>query len=123
MNRESYNNIGIIKEFNNGNINLKFYPDSIETMNGAGGYDQIEALSWLLDSLDCYLVGEGFCLSNFDMGVLIYNAYIDKCYILSFADVDEKMMQGQTLKLYAFEPSEDDREEIANYCGFDVLHV
>lgn len=100
-----------IKEFKNGNINIKFNKDTLEDLK-AGHVSIIEVLSYTLDSLDCYLIGEEFCLSNYDTGVLVYNAYSDKCYILSFGDVYNKLSEGQTIKLFSFDPTEDERQKI-----------
>jgi len=103
-----------IKEFKNGNINIKFNADILEDIK-SGHTSIIEVLAYTLDSLDCYIIGEEFCLSNYDMGVLVYNLYSDKIYILSFGDVYNKLSDGQTIKLYAADPTEDEREEIEKY--------
>lgn len=108
MKRENNTNDGIIKEFENGNINIKLSVDAIADIN-AGKYSDIEVISWLLNDLDCYFIGEEFCLSNFDMGVSIYNYYSDLVYILAFSDIINKLMQNKTLKLYAATPTADDR--------------
>ena len=108
MKRENYTSEGIIKEFENGNINIKLSADTIANIN-AGKYSDIEVLSWLLDDLDCYYIGEEFCLSNFDMGISIYNCYSDLVYILAFSDIINKLMKNKTLKLYAATPTADDR--------------
>jgi hypothetical protein len=109
--RDNYTNEGYIKEFNNHNINIRFMPDAIANIRG-GRWSDIEVLSWLLDTIDCYLIGEEFCLSNYDMGAQIYNAYSDKVYIISFGDINARLMEGYTLKLYASNPTEDDLEKI-----------
>lgn len=114
MKRENNINEGFIIEFQNGNFNIKFSDDAIKNIS-AGRFSDIECLSWLFDSLDTYFVGDHFCLSNYDMGALLYNYYSDKCYILVFSDIENVLMQGKTLKLYSFEPSEDDRQEIEIY--------
>ncbi len=103
-----------IKEFNNGNINIKLDNGLIEDIK-VGHVSVIEILSSVLDSLDCYLIGEEFCISNFDMGVLVYNVYSDKVYILSFGDIEDKLLKGQTMKLYARIPDDEDRNEINRY--------
>ena len=111
MKRENNTNEGIIREFNNGNINIKLSVDTIADIN-AGKYSDIEVLSWLLNDLDCYFISDQFCLSNFDMGVSIYNCYSDLVYILAFSDIINKLMQNKTLKLYAATPTADDRSLI-----------
>ena len=108
MRRENYN----IKEFKNGNLVIKFAPDEMEKLN-AGRVSEIELLSWALDSLDCYIIGEEFCLSNYDMGCQVYNLQLDRLYIVSFTDIETKLKQGKSLKLYAYKPDSYDRELLA----------
>lgn len=97
--------------FKNGNINIKFFPENIEDCK-AGKFSDIELLSFALESIDCYFVGEQFCLGNFAMGCMIYNCYNDCFYILNFNDLD-KLLEGKTLKLYAdFNIDQDTRELI-----------
>lgn len=116
MRRENYTNHGHIKEFKNGNINVTFSRDAINKIFENGGHlSDIEILSWLLDSIDCDFIGDEFCLSNFDMGTMIYNCYSDLIYIISFSDIDNILKQGKTLKLYAKTPDDDDREEIERW--------
>ena len=111
MKRDNYINEGTITEYKNGNINIKLSSDAIKDIN-IGRYSDIECLSWLLDSIDCTFIGDEFCLSNFDMGAMIYNYYSDLCYIISFSDIESVLKAGKTLKLYGYKPSEDDREQI-----------
>ncbi len=113
MKRYNYTNEGTITEFKNGNINITLSDDVIKKAKQENN-ETIEPLIWLLDSLDISIIGEEFCLSNYDMGCMLYNCYADKCYILAFSDIDKKLMEGKTLKLYSFEPSEDDRQQIEN---------
>lgn len=110
MKRYNYINEGTIKEFKNGNVNITFSDDVIRKAKQENS-ETLEPLIWLLDSLDISIIGEEFCLSNFDMGCKLYNANANKCYILAFSDID-KLTEGKTLKLYPFEPSEDDRQQI-----------
>ena len=98
-----------VKRFKNGNLNVKFFQENIEDYK-AGKFSDIELLSFALEDVDCYIIGEQFCLSNYAMGCLIYNAYMDCIYILNFNDLDI-LLQGKTLKLYAdFRIDEDTRE-------------
>lgn len=101
------------REFKNGNINIKFFDENIKDLK-SGKFSDIELLSFALDNVDTYFIGEEFCLSNYEMGVELYNCRIDKIYILAFSDL-EKLASGKTLKLYARKPTEDDREIINNY--------
>lgn len=101
--RSNYTDMGYIKEFNNHNINLRI-------TNEQTNISDIEKLSFLLDSLDCYIVGDEFCISNYDMGIMIYNAHSNKCYIMAFSEIEKA--QEKTIKLYAFDPSREDKEVI-----------
>lgn len=100
-----------IKEFNNGNINFRFTPEQIAELK-TGKISAVEVISWILDEIDCYFIGESYCLSNFTTGVTIYNAYSDLCYIIDFSDIETVLMSGRYLKLYARKPDENDREII-----------
>ena len=90
-----------IKEFKNGNLHIKYSTD----------HNEWEMLSGILERLDCYVVGEEFCLGNYDMGCMIYNAYSDLVYIFRFGDF-EKLEEGKTIILYARKPDSEEREEI-----------
>ena len=99
------------KRFKNGNINIRFFKENIKDCK-AGKFSDIELLSSALENVDCYIIGEQFSLSNYAMGCLIYNAYMDCIYILNFNDLDI-LLQDKTLKLYAdFRIDEDTREII-----------
>lgn len=107
MKREHEN----IKEFNNGNLSIRFpveYPDKLKS----GVVSAIEVISWVLDELDCYFVGEQFCLSNYAMGAMIYNCYSDLVYIINLNDIEKVLSRGRWLRLYARKPDENDREII-----------
>ena len=108
MKRKHNCNEGIITEYKNGNITIKFYPENVSN-------DQILELSELLFWNDCYIIGDQFCLSNYDAGCLIYNTYSDLCYILSFSQLENAYKTGKTMRLYARVPDEYDRETIENY--------
>lgn len=107
MKREHEN----IKEFQNGNINFSFTPEQIIELK-TGKISAVEVISWILDEIDCYFIGEQYCLSNYTTGATIYNAYSDLCYIIDFSDVETVLMSGRYLKLYARKPDENDREII-----------
>lgn len=102
-----------IKEFNNGNLSVRFPVFNREKLK-SGVVSAIEVLSWTLDGLDCYFVGEEFCLSNYAMGAMIYNCYSDLVYIINFNDIEETLTAGRWLRLYARKPTKDDRETIEN---------
>lgn len=99
------------QRFNNGNLNIRFSPDEIQDTKD-GKYSMIELLSWKLDKFDTTFIGEKYCLSNYTMGCTLYSCYADKVFILDFSDIDNILMEGRTLKLYATKPTQDDREII-----------
>lgn len=106
MKRECEN----IKEFENGNLSIRFPAEYREKIGGT--VSAIEVLSWTLDELDCYFVGEEFCLGNDAMGALIYNSYSDLVYIINFNDIEKVLAVGHWLRLYARTPDEDDKKII-----------
>ena len=107
MLRENYNNYGIIKEYKNGNITIKYYKDGIRESKR----DSILTLSSLLDMIDCYFIGETYCLSNYETGHTVYNAYSDLVYVFAWSEL-EALEAGKAVKLFARKPDETDRELI-----------
>lgn len=102
--------IGTIKEFKNGNMNIHFdiqdvYKNESDVVN----------LLWLIDSHDTYNIGDEYCLSNYDMGMTLYNCRIDRVYIVSFTELAESFRTGKTLKLFAHIPDDYDRELIDQF--------
>ena len=97
--------------FRNGNMNIRFTSDEIKQIE-SGRVSDIEVLSWVLEELDCEFLGDEFCLSNYEMGCLIYSYYFDKVYLLRFTDIEEVLLKGKSLKLYGKDPDEDEREMI-----------
>ena len=106
-----------VKEFKNGNINIHFTAEEIEEISRDDRRSGLSVLINVLDWADCYFIGDSFCLSNFTMGQLIYNAYSNVCYILDLSDIDSVLMRGKTLKLYARRPDSEDREMIEAETG------
>lgn len=102
-----------IKEFNNGNLSIRFPVEYREKLK-SGVVSAIEVISWVLDELDCYFIGEEFCLGNYAMGAMIYNFYSDLVYIINFNDIEETLASGRWLRLYARKPTTYDRETIEN---------
>ena len=103
-------NIGYVKEFNNGNMNIHFdiqdvYQDESDVVN----------LLWLIDSKDTYVISDEYCLSNYDMGMTLYNVRTDKTFIVSFTELAESFKTGKVLKLIANTPDEYDRELIDQF--------
>ena len=94
-------------QFKNGNINVKIEKEDLEDFNK----DQVFFLSDLLWYMNCEFIGETFCLNNFETGHLVYNSYMDCCYIFAWSDLD-KLAEGKSVKLYAREVTDEDRELI-----------
>ena len=65
----------------------------------------------IFNNIDCYFIGDTYCLSNYDTGHTVYNAYSDLVYIFAWSDL-EKLKAGYTVKLYARKPEKEDREII-----------
>lgn len=95
------------KEHKNGNLLIKYDKDAIEQSKK----DSLLTLASILEEIDCYFIGETYCISNYAMGHTIYNCHSDLCYIFAWNDI-ETLEQGKTLKLYARKPGEWDRELI-----------
>lgn len=100
-----------IKEFKNGNLSIRFPAEYREKLK-KNIVSAIEVLSWTLDELDCYFVGEEFCLGNDAMGAMIYNYYSDLVYIINFNDIENVLAAGHWLRLVARTPDEEDRKII-----------
>lgn len=93
------------KEYKNGNIIIKYDRDMIAKSKR----DSLLTLSSVLDEIDCSFIGETYCLSNYETGHTVYNAYSDLVYIFAWSEL-EKLKQGKTVKLYARKPNKTDRE-------------
>ena len=107
MLRENYNNDGIIKEYKNGNITIKYYKEGIQKSKR----DSILTLSSLLDMIDCYFIGETYCLGNYETGHTVYNVYSDLVYVFAWSEL-EALEAGKAVRLFARKPDETDRELI-----------
>ena len=91
----------------NGNLNIRIDKEDLEDFNN----DQVFFLSDQLWNMNCEFIGETFCLNNWETGHLVYNNYMDCCYIFPWREL-EKLAQGKTVKLYAHKPTEVERELI-----------
>ena len=107
MKRTHIDKIGTVKQFNNGNMNIKFDIDGVYKNES----DFVNLL-WLLEWLDIDFIGDSYCLSNYDMGITLYDCYSDKCFIVSFSELSDCFNSGKTMKLYAHTPDEFEKEEI-----------
>ena len=94
-------------QFKNGNLNVKIEKEDLEDFKK----DQVFFLSDLLWWMNCDFIGETFCLNNFETGHLIYNSYMNCCYIFAWSDLD-KLAEGKSVKLFAREVTDEDRELI-----------
>lgn len=100
------------KEFKNGNISIKY---DTKTINDANK-DELLTISEVLNAIDCYFIGETFCLSNYATGHTVYNAYSDLCYTFNWAWLED-LKAGKTVRLYARKPDEYDKKYIQEMMG------
>ena len=115
MDRMNYTCEGEIREYKNGNLHLKLSPDALKDIE-RGRYSDIECLSWLLDSLDCYFIGDMMSAGNYDMCAMVYNCHSDYIYFILFGyDIENRLKKGYTVTLKARRPDPDDREIIERY--------
>ena len=94
-------------QFKNGNLSVRVEKEDLEDYLK----DQVFFLSDLLWHMNYDFIGDTFCLSNLETGHLIYNSYMDCCYIFPWREL-ETLADGKTVKLYAHKPTEDERELI-----------
>lgn len=104
------------KLYKNNNLNVQFSQDEINQIKD-GRYTPLEVLESIIEWSDCYLVGDIFCLSNYDTGVDIYNMNRDVLYTLRISDIDRVLLKGRTLKLCAREVDEYERQTLTD-CRF-----
>ena len=95
------------KEYKNGNIIIRYDRDMIAKSKR----DSLLTLSSVLDEIDCSFIGETYCLSNYETGHTVYNAYSDLVYIFAWSEL-EALEAGKAVKLFARKPDEADRELI-----------
>lgn len=93
-----------VKRFKNGNFNVKLEKDE-ELHDGV-----LVHLIWALGDKDCSLFGDEYCLSNYEMALDMYCWYNDKLVTIPYSLLDD-LEKGKTIKLYARELDEYDREE------------
>lgn len=97
------------KRFKNGNINVKLDADTIARWR-KGLLHAMETLLNELENVDTYMIGEEFNLGNSAVGITVYSYYADKCYTVNLDSDLDTILDGKTLKLYARDPDENDRE-------------
>ena len=93
------------KEYKNGNITVKYDRDTIQESKKDPVLTIVDVLSWI----DCYFIGETYCLSNYETGHTLHNAYSDLVYIFPWRYLED-LEAGKTIRLYARRPDETDRE-------------
>lgn len=115
MKRHNYLNEGTIAEYKNGNLHIKLSSDAVKDIQ-AGRLNDIECISWILDSLDCYFIGDDMSAGNFDMCAMIYNLHSDYIYTILFGyDIENKLKKGYSITLHARRPDKDDRQYIQDH--------
>lgn len=95
-------------EYKNGNITIKYDFDKIKDSE----IDPVLTIIDVLSRIDCYFIGDTYCLSNYETGHTIYNMYSDLVYIFPWRYLDN-LKAGKTVRLYAMQPDETDRELLA----------
>ena len=96
-----------IVELTNNDLVIKYDNDTIQEAEK----DEMLTFSEVIWCLDTNIIGDAFCLSNYEMGIMLYNGYSDKCYIVSYTDL-EKIKAGEKVTLSAYDPDDYDREAI-----------
>ena len=96
-----------IVELANNDLVVQYDADTIQDAEKYEMLTFMDVLSWM----DTNVIGEEFCLSNYEMGIMLYNGWSDKCYVVSFTDL-ERIKAGGKVTLHAYDPDEDDRGAI-----------
>lgn len=104
----------MIKEFENGNINIKLLKTDIEEIIEKWRGDFIGYISELLSWSDTYFYGDIVCLGNDCAAFQLYNVRLDKSYLLTDRDI-ENLKAGKAVKLHGVKPDKYQREEIENF--------
>ena len=99
-----------IDKFENG-FSIRYDDDDIKLVK-EGKISDMEQLSDILWQNDIYIIGDEFCLSNWNMGCLLYDSNRDLCFIWNF-DWNADLLDGKVVKLEnGYTPDEDDRKAI-----------
>lgn len=95
----------IVKKFKNGNYNVKMEKADFDQES------TLINLLWALGDHDCTLFGDEYCLGNaVGVAVDLYDYYTDKLVMIPYFILDD-VEKGKTVKLYARNLDEFDREE------------
>ena len=78
-------------------------------------------LLWALGDSDCSILGEEYCLNNYDMAVDVYDYYTGKIICLPYSQVD-KLAEGP-VTFYARDPeySVGDWVEIGDCIPYEII--
>ena len=108
MRREN-NGVGFTAVEEDGVITIQYDAEGITLAEK----DELIMFFSAVDMLDCNLLGEQYCISNFDMAFDMYNGYTDLIYRVPFSELDA-LRNGEKIELYGHTPDDDEREAIAN---------
>lgn len=106
MARENISKYGVVREFKNGNINIKC--DPVEFSN-----DPLLAVSELLFWVDTEIVCE--IQDVWNPSLLLYNCRLDRCYEL-FESFQDDLKAGKTVRIFARVPNEYDKAFLKENC-------
>lgn len=106
-----------IKEFKNGNINLKLECDLTDIDRTNENDLLADLLNGCMDSKDVYMIGDIGCYGNDECYANLYNVRLDKVYIYLIGKSYNTLASGKTLKLYAHKPDSFEREIINEWLG------
>ena len=96
----------ITKRYKNGNMTFKAEKEELEKP------DQIfEDFLYSTTDFDLEILGDEFCISNYEMGMCLYSFYTDMKYIVPFSLIDE-LKEGKTIRLYGAKLDEQDRTDL-----------
>ena len=101
------------KEFvrENGNAVISLPEERIKELKK---WDEIEFLFSFLADHECTVIGEQFCLNNYEMGCAVFDEFADKVYVFPFRFLED-MKEGKDVTLTGKEPTEEDREELKRW--------
>ena len=110
MYRYDNTNIGVIREYKNGNIDVRLNSDV--SMLHPNDRNTMTRIQRLLDCLDCYVIGE---YEGFETEYTVYNAHSDTIGLLTAFD-ERKLAEGnRTVKIYMHEITGDEWEQVRQF--------
>ena len=102
----------MVKEFNNGNINVKFDSDDIKKCNAAGNdnfWKAYEILGAYLDSVDCEYIADFYSVGNVHQAIDIFNHRTQKIFSIYDNEFYE-LIEGSTIKLIGRNATDEELE-------------